>query len=234
MSDGFAFLDIIFFAMVAAFVAVRLRGVLGKRTGNERRRTGPAQRPAPAPGEPIPGNADNVIPLPDRANAPANDTEPTIASDRDDGLKQGITQIRLADRKFDLDGFLGGAKAAFGMVVEAFARGDKQALRPLLADQVWASFEAAIDQREADGQTLETELVSMRSAEVTAAELRDHQARVTVRFKTEQINTIKGRDGAIVGDDPPMVEEVIDLWTFARDVRSSDPNWALVETRSGT
>ena len=227
MSDGFAFLDIIFFAMVAAFVAIRLRGVLGRRTGTERRRNGPAQ-PTPTP-----STADNVVALPDRSAGQEGDLGDAIAADRDDGLKEGLTQIRLADRHFDLDGFVAGAKAAFGMVVEAFARGDKAALRPLLADQVWASFEAAIDQRLAQSQSLETELVAIRSAEVTAAELVDHQARVTVRFKSEQINTTRDSAGGIVGDEPPVVEQVVDLWTFQRDVRSPDPNWALAETRSG-
>ncbi|MCX8102716.1 MAG: Tim44/TimA family putative adaptor protein [Geminicoccaceae bacterium] len=175
MSDGYALLDILFFAVVAVFVAMRLRSVLGRRTGHEQERP-PRIRPQPAPAN---GEAsEKVVALPDRRRAPAE--EAAIAAEATPGLKDGLTRIRLADPSFDLDGFLEGAKIAFGMIVEAFAKGDKATLEPLLAPPVFASFAAAIDERGRAGRTLETELVAIRSAELVAAALEGRTARLTV------------------------------------------------------
>jgi predicted lipid-binding transport protein (Tim44 family) len=228
MSDGYALLDIIFFAAVAVFIAVRLRSVLGRRTGHERQRPPRIQpQPAPAGGE----AADKVVPLPDRRRTSVE--EAPIAAEAGPALKDGLTRIRLADPSFDLDAFLQGAKAAFAMIVEAFARGDKATLEPLLAPPVFASFAAAIDERQRRGRTLETELVALRGAEIVGAALDGRSARVTVRFTSEQINCTRDASGAVVEGDPSTVETVIDVWTFQRDVTSRDPNWVLVETRSG-
>lgn len=227
MSDGFAYLDILFFAMVAAFIAFRLRGVLGRRTGHEqRRRPGPVARPSAAA-----RTNDNVVPLPERPGAPpAAEERGGIADVTDPALKAGLTQVRLSDQSFDLDQFLQGSRAAFGMVVEAFAKGDKAGLRPLLADTVYGEFARAIEDRERRGHTLATELVAVRGAEVTSAGMRGTSARIQVRFASEQINVTRDAQGEVVDGDPRRIAEVIDAWTFERDTRSRDPNWALVET----
>lgn len=226
MSDGFAYLDILFFAMVAAFIAFRLRGVLGRRTGHEqRRRPGPVARPTAAA-----RTNDNVVPMPERPGAAAAEERGGIADVTDPALKAGLTQVRLSDQSFDLDQFLQGARAAFGMVVEAFAKGDKAALRPLLADTVYGEFARAIEDRERRGHTLATELVAVRGAEVTSAGMRGTHARIQVRFASEQINVTRDAQGEVVDGDPRRIAEVIDAWTFERDTRSRDPNWALVET----
>ena len=229
MSESFAFIDIIFFAMVAAFIAFRLRSVLGRRTGNERRRTNPfltgEQKKAEAQG------ADNVVKLPDR-NASQQGEDNGFADIGDADLKRGLTDIRLADPHFDLDSFLQGARAAFGMIIEAFANGDRAALRPLLADSVYNSFAGAIDAREAAGERLTTEIVSMRSAELAEAGMDGPYAKLTVRFVTEQINATRDAEGNVVDGDASQIAELVDLWTFARDTRTDDPNWQLVETRT--
>ena len=225
MSEGFAYIDILFFAMVAAFIALRLRSVLGRRTGHERRRSGGF-----GPARPN-GAADNVVSLPDRSTSQA-EVEASLAGLSDGGVKSGLTQIRLADHRFDLQQFLGGARAAFEMIIEAYAAGDKGTLRPLLADDVYAGFERAIDQRDAAGQSFETQLTAVPAAEVVGAEMRDCLARVTVRFKSEQINLLRDAEGKILEGDPRTAEEVIDIWTFERDTASPDPNWILVETRT--
>jgi predicted lipid-binding transport protein (Tim44 family) len=222
MSEGFAYIDILFFAMVAAFIALRLRSVLGRRTGHERRRAADFANARPK------GAADNVVALPERSGRVA-EAEAGIA-DLADGVKTGLTNIRLADPHFDLREFLRGARSAFETIVEAYAAGDKESLRPLLADNVFEGFAAAIDQREAAGQTLESQLIATRGAEVVAAGLQDTSARVGVRFTSEQVNVVRNRDGGVVDGDPGVAEDVIDIWTFERDVRSSDPNWTLVET----
>jgi predicted lipid-binding transport protein (Tim44 family) len=225
MSEGFAYIDILFFAMVAAFIALRLRSVLGRRTGHERRRTGGFGTARPN------GAADNVVALPERSPSQA-EAEASFGGLSDAGLKSGLTQVRLADHRFDLQQFLGGARAAFEMIIEAYAAGDKSTLRPLLADDVYAGFERAIEQREAAGQSFETQLTAVPAAEVVGAEMRGSVARITVRFKSEQINLLRDAEGKVLEGDPRTAEEVIDIWTFERNTTSPDPNWTLVETRT--
>ena len=226
MSDGFAYLDILFFAAVAAFIAFRLRSVLGRKTGNERHRPSPigATRRSDRPVDTVP-RADAPVPAPAGDDALVSDTA-------DPALKAGLTQIRLADPEFDLPNFLEGAQAAFAMIVEAFAKGDKAGLRPLLADDVFESFKVAIDERERAGHVLVTDLVSVKAAELAGATMDGTVARVTVRFTTEQVNVTRDAQGDLVDGDPSATAEVVDLWTFARDTRSRDPNWLLVETRT--
>jgi predicted lipid-binding transport protein (Tim44 family) len=225
MSEGFAYIDILFFAMVAAFIALRLRSVLGRRTGHERRRSGGF-----GPARPN-GAADNVVSLPDRPSSQA-EADASIGDPSDAVAKSGLTQIRLADRRFDPQQFLGGARAAFEMIIEAYAAGDKNTLRPLLANDVYAGFERAIDQREGAGQSFETQLTAVPAVELVGAEMRGHVARITVRFKSEQINLLRDAEGKVLEGDPRTAEEVIDIWTFERDTTSPDPNWTLVETRT--
>lgn len=224
MSEGFAYIDILFFAMVAAFIALRLRSVLGRRTGHERRRSG-GWGPAGADGA-----GDKVVALPDRNKAV--EADPAIADLADGTMKTGLTQIRLADQQFDLNHFLSGARGAFEMIVEAYAAGDKAALKPLLAEDVHAGFARAIDQREAAGQTLETQLVAVNKVEAVDAGMQGTRARVTVRFTSEQTNVVRDAEGRIVEGDPATADEIVDLWTFERETRSDDPNWLLVETRT--
>lgn len=225
MSEGFAYIDILFFAMVAAFIALRLRSVLGRRTGHERRRSNGWA------GSQADGRSDNVVNLPDRSQSAA-EADRAIADLGDGQAKAALTQIRLADPHFDLRGFLDGAKKAFEMIVDAYASGNKEALAPLLADDVLAGFTSAIDQRQASGQTLETQLIAIQDAEVADAAMVDSRARITVRFTSEQVNILRDAAGEVVDGDPNAAEEVVDIWTFERDTRSDDPNWLLVETRT--
>jgi predicted lipid-binding transport protein (Tim44 family) len=225
MSEGFAYIDILFFAMVAAFIALRLRSVLGRRTGHERRRSGGFGNARSN------GATDNVVALPDRSG-PAAEAEAGIADLADGDVKAGLTQIRLADQRFDLRAFLSGARGAFEMIVEAYSAGDKEALRPLLADGVFNGFAGAIDQRRAAGQTLETQLIAIRAADVVEAGMQGTNARIAVRVTSEQVNVVRDSEGNVVDGDPGTAEDVVDIWTFERDTKSSDPNWILVETRT--
>jgi predicted lipid-binding transport protein (Tim44 family) len=227
MSEGFAYIDILFFAMVGAFIALRLRSVLGRRTGHERRRSG-GFGPARANGA-----ADNVVALPDRSSSPP-EVEVGVTAPADKGVKAGLAQIRLADQRFDVQRFLEGARTAFEMIVEAFGAGDKTTLRPLLADGVYSGFERAIDERQTAGHKFETQLTAVPTTEVAGAEMRGRDARVTVRFKSEQINVLRDAEGKVLEGDPQTAVEVVDLWTFERDTTSQDPNWTLVETRTPT
>ncbi|HUI17559.1 MAG TPA: Tim44/TimA family putative adaptor protein [Alphaproteobacteria bacterium] len=221
------FIDIIFFAMVAAFLILRLRSVLGRRTGDERPRPDPF-RPSPAEGA-----GDKIIPLPGPAERAAG--EPIAAPPPaavGTPLESGLTQIAVADPSFTAEHFVEGAKAAFEAIVTAFAKGERDALRPLLNDTVFEHFSAAIKAREDAGQSRETTLVGIKSADILEAQMDGRTAFVTVKFVSEQINLTRGKDGNVVEGDPGHVAEITDIWTFARNTRSRDPNWALIETRS--
>ncbi|WP_376959782.1 Tim44/TimA family putative adaptor protein [Azospirillum sp. A26] len=228
MGDGFVFIEIVIFAMIAAFLVYRLRSVLGRRTGEERQRSNPFTS---APGAAKP---DNVVPLPER-NRTRPDVAPgadVVASDEPLSLAASIDQIRAADPTFDEKHFLEGSKAAFAMIVDAFARGDTATLRPLLADDVYDSFAQVIRDRQAAGEQHEARIEQVREAEVVEAKLdAGRTARVTVRLVSDQVNVVRDRNGAIVDGDPKALVENTDVWTFARNLRSRDPNWALVEVR---
>jgi predicted lipid-binding transport protein (Tim44 family) len=235
MSDGFAFLDIILLAAVAAFFILRLRGVLGKRKGNEK-------PPGHDPFNPQRDKReeDKVIHLPNRdkgvgGTGPKDDDlapHDAAGAEQDSELSVGLTQIRLADRSFDPNQFVEGARAAFEMIVSAFAAGDRESLRPLLADEVYANFSRAIDDREANDQTLETALVGIHESELIEASLQQKIAYVTIKFVSEQINVTRDTEGEVIDGDQSHVARITDIWTFGRNVRSRDPNWELVATRS--
>jgi predicted lipid-binding transport protein (Tim44 family) len=235
MGDGVQFLDIIIFAAIAVFLGLRLRGVLGRRTGNERQQRDPFKRPVPESRDETDRDKtgrDKVIPLPDRNRTPTAESTPADIAKPEAGGLPGLAQIRVADPSFDPQGFLGGARAAFEMIVGAFAAGDAAALKPLLSDEVFENFNGAIKARAKAKETLETTLVGISSAEIVEAELQGRTALVTVKFVSEQINVTKDAEGRIVDGDPATVAAITDIWTFARNTRARDPNWTLVATRS--
>lgn len=232
--------DIILIGLVAVFLILRLRSVLGKRTGNEQP---PARDPftPPTPPQPRVGDAsqgnDNVVPLP-TANAPApRQSSPTSGPG---GIRAtvlptataGVAAIRAADPNFEPIDFTGGARAAFTAIVEAFARGDTATLKPLLDSATYASFEAAIRGRIERSEKAETTLIGFEASDVAGAEMQGTNAVVTVRFVSEQINVVRNADSQIVDGNPNEVQKVVDLWTFRRDTTSGDPNWQLVKTES--
>jgi predicted lipid-binding transport protein (Tim44 family) len=234
MGDGVQFLDIIIFAAIAVFLGLRLRGVLGRRTGNERQRD-PFKRPVPESRDEADrdkAGRDKVIPLPDRNRTPTAEPAPVDIAKPEAGGPPGFAQIRAADPSFDPQGFLGGARAAFEMIVGAFAAGDAAALKPLLSDEVFENFNGAIKARAKNKETLQTTLVGINSAEIIEAELQGRTALVTVKFVSEQINVTKDAEGRIVDGDPATVAAITDIWTFSRNTRARDPNWTLVATRS--
>ena len=227
MNEGFQFLDIILFAMVAAFLVLRLRSVLGRRTGNEDR-----QRDMSLQRQRETDNEANVIELADQTDQTDDGEDMARNAEADDVLVTGITEIGLADPKFDADEFQGGARAAFEMIVHAFATADSGTLRSLLSEEVAANFQRAIEERLEAGETLETTVISIKSAEMIEAEMRGRHAAVTIKFVSEQVNVTRDTEGRIIEGDPNQVAEITDIWTFSRNTRARDPNWKLIETRS--
>ncbi len=218
MSGGTA--ELILFGMVAAFLVLRLRSVLGKRTGYER----PAQ-PVAAPG--APGAARTAEARPGAAPGQPR----LVVPDARTPPGQALSRIAATDPSFEPYRFLAGAEGAFRMIVGAFAAGDRATLQPLLSDDSYAGFEHAIAAREQAGETQRTELRAVNEMAIDSADLRGTVADVTVKFVTDQVNITMAADGSVAhGHDG--VTELADLWTFQRDLRSPDPTWRLVATRS--
>jgi len=225
MGEG-SFLDILVLAAIAGFLILRLRSVLGRRTGTEQRRPNPLATQQQPPARPEPRSPDrapdNVVAMPDRPRGAANG---------DGGMANGLTQIKIADRSFSEGSFAGGARAAFKMIVEAFARGDTATLRPLLSDELYDEFSEAIRERLAAGHTLEETVESVDRAEIIDARMDGRTAFVTIRIGSRQKTVLHDADGTVIDGNPDQTVEVTDIWTFSRNTRASDPNWALVETR---
>lgn len=218
------YLDILILAGVAAFIIFRLRGVLGRRTGNERT---PPKPPARAERG---AQSDNVIALPER-DAKAEPSKQKPKPKKPLGpLAKGFAAIADADPDFDPENFVSGAKSAFEMIVTSFAMGDLGKIKVFLTKEVYENFADAVEERLKAKETLETTVVGFQSATISAARMDDHHAFVTIKFVSEQINATRDAEGDVVGGDAETPVDVTDIWTFTRDTKSRDPNWALVET----
>jgi predicted lipid-binding transport protein (Tim44 family) len=218
-SSGFP-IDLILFGMIAAFLVLRLRSILGRRTGFERQAPPPQPAGQPATGPVIEGHAETTV-------ATATRTVPEPASE----TGQALQRMQSVDRTFDPARFLDGAEKAFRIIVAAFASGDRVTLRGLLADETYNGFEQAIAGREAAGQSQVSTIHSVHSATIEAADLRGSVASVTVKFVSDQTNLTQDKDGhPVVGTD--AVTEITDIWTFERDLANRDPVWRLVSARS--
>jgi len=217
------YFDIILMGLIALFLVIKLRSVLGRRTGHERPRANPyseARRQAED------ANEDNVVSLPHRV-----DRDPTIDEDAPGGsLNAHFAEIASADPSFNPHDFVDGARMAFRMIIEAFANGDTAALRPLLGDELYDGFSSAIRERLANNETLETSIREMKDVDILDAKLEGRTAIVTLKFVTDQVSVTRDEDGTVVDGDPDETIEVTDIWTFARNTRSTDPNWTLIET----
>ena len=227
----------IIFLALAVFIFLRLRSVLGQRTGSERP---PYDRAAPNVVQRTQDN-NNVVPIPGAVidQAPMSPSADVAAAERWKGIAEpgtplaaGLDAIAAQDSSFDPRHFISGARSAYEMIVLAFANGDRRALKDLLSSEVYDSFETVIKDREKHEQKTETRFVSIDKAELVNAEARDRAAQLTVRFVSQMISVTRDKTGAIVDGNPDKVADITDVWTFARDTSSRDPNWKLVGTGS--
>ncbi|USG61386.1 Tim44/TimA family putative adaptor protein [Sneathiella marina] len=224
MDNGFQFLDIILLAAVAGFIFLRLRSVLGRRMGHEQSPP-EEQKQRSIKDDKSADNEDNVVTLDGKAKSPFE--SPFAGTE----LSRTLTQIRQIDKSFDQTTFASGAQAAYEAIVVAFARGDRSTLKELLADDVYENFETSIQDREDQEYNMSTDIVSIHSADIIDATLEHKEAEVTVKFDAEMISMTKDEDGVVVAGDP-MPHRVQELWTFARNLKSRNPNWLLITTRS--
>jgi predicted lipid-binding transport protein (Tim44 family) len=242
MQDVFDFWWIIY-ATIAVVIFVKLRSVLGQRTGRER----PPYDPYSARDTVRPSTNDrastndNVVALPGRAAEPVQrPVEAAVPADRWSGIAElgspvaaGLDAIAREDKSFDGKHFVAGARAAYEMIVTAYAEGDRRTLKNLLSRDVYDGFEAAIRERETKGETAESRFVSIDKSDITDAELRGRTAQITIRFVSQLVSVTRDREGAVIEGSPEKVTDVTDVWTFARDLSSRDPNWKLVATEAG-
>jgi len=229
------YFDIILFALIAVFLVLRLRNSLGRRNGEEKqgptdvfgRRSHEDDSKGATNGAPQP--TDNVYRLPDADKVVGKD-DATVAVDS--SAFSVLQQIQKADPDFTQQDFLNGARMAFEMIVEYFAKGDKDGLNPLLSAEVYKNFAAAIDARAEKGEREETTLVGIKSATIHDASLEGRTAYITIKFVSEEVSVILNNEGDVISGDPNQVVEAEDLWTFARNIESRDPNWQLVATET--
>ncbi len=230
------YLDLILLAVIAGFIVLRLRSHLGRRTGHQEQMD-PFSQQRREKTEQEAGE-DRILRFPERKEeeqAQADDEQlPDIG--RDDvpshsvPVGKGVANIKAADPSFNDKDFASGARMAFEMILNSYAGGDLKTLRPLLANEVFEEFAGAIRAREESGEVLETTLVGVTEADIVEADLQGKTAFVTIRFQSEQINILRDGKGDVIEGGEQDVDHITDLWTFARNTRSRDPNWTLVAT----
>lgn len=239
-------LPTLLFLVVAVIVFLRLRSVLGRRTGDEeaRYRSQKSQRTAePSSPTSTPGN-DKIVTLPRRqrdevAATPAiretegeRDLRMTKFAGANAPLAKGLIDIAQQDHAFDPVEFMKGARAAYEMIVMAFAEGNRNILRDLLSSEVYEGFAQAISDRESRKEMIEQSFVGISGADAVEAEAKGSTAQVTIKFVSELISATRTAAGEVISGDPKRIKEVTDIWTFARDTRSPNPNWKLVATQA--
>ena len=230
------------FLVLAVVIFIRLRNVLGRRTGNERPPYDPFATPdpkragAPEANEPVvalPRGRSSRAPL--EASGPSmEDIEARLGrhAAKDSPLGQSLTALMRADPGFDPGHFLDGAEMAYEAIVMAFAEGDEATLEQLLGSDVFEGFQRAIRERDTRGEKVLSSLVGIDKADIIEAEVKNRTAYITVKFVSEMISVTRDADGEVVEGDPKKVREVTDIWTFARDIASKNPNWKLVATEA--
>ena len=232
--NGLFELPTLVFLLLAVLIIARLMSVLGRKTGNE--------RPVSTSQRSVGG--DNVIPLP-RAGGEPREAQATLdldakqPEDRIKGaapagspLEAGLIDIARKDESFDPKAFLKGAAMAYEMIVVAFAEGDRKQLKNLTAKDVFDGFVRAIGERESRGEKTDMNFIGIHKSDIIEAEAKDSIARITVKFLSQMITVVRDKAGAIIEGDAGQVRDVNDIWTFARDLTSRDPNWKLVGTQS--
>jgi len=220
------FFDIVFFAAFAAFIAYRLYTVLGREDFNDDspKKNG---RVVPFPGGDI---EEKGAPVVDVNFTEVKDDYKELKNEYGKKIADNIKQIRQYDPNFSVTEFIGGAKAAFEMIIKAFSKGDGSALRTLLGKDAYKGFMAAIEERKKKDIVEETTIVAILSANIKDVILNKKIAKIAVHFVSEQINLVKDKQGKVIEGDPSQVDNIEEIWTFERNLASSNPNWELVQT----
>mgnify|MGYP002402919118 CR=1 FL=1 len=231
---GFFDFGTIFFLVAAVVIFYQLRNVLGRRTGHERPPFDPYTAGRTRADEKS-TSQDKVIALPRRkgaAEAPEAYSEIDAVAAPGTDLNKGLRAVKDADPSFDPKSFVDGAKMAYEMIVMAYADGDRRTLKNLLSREVYDGFVSAISEREQRAEKIQSSFVGISKADFVSAEMKGSEAHITLRIVSELISATLDKTGTVIDGDPETVAEVKDVWTFARDTRSKDPNWKLVATEA--
>jgi predicted lipid-binding transport protein (Tim44 family) len=227
--DGGFNVSTLLFLVLAVVIFLKLRSVLGRRTGHEQTRYEryKAQQEA-AQRNGTPAGQEKVVTLPRREReelGPRPVTEPRVRADVEErvrglaagnaGIAKGLVDIVRADETFEPDTFLKGARAAYELIVTAFAESNRKTLKSLLSREVYEGFAGAISDRESRGEQVDQSFVGIKSADVVEAELKNGMAQVTVKFVSELISATRDKAGEVIAGDPKRIKEVTDIWTFA-------------------
>lgn len=214
-------MQLLVLAAIAIFVILRLRNVLGTRTGYEPPKVEHPEQPSPR-------RRFEVI------DGTAEQGDQDIADHTEDGspAAQALAAMKRVEPAFNVTEFLGGSKAAYEMILMAFERGDLSEVRPFLSDEVAEAFQSVIDDRTTRGHTVQAQYLGTRETALAGAEFDEStgDAEVSVRFVGELIAATKDTDGKVIDGDPKAARKQRDVWTFARRMGQSDPNWRLVAT----
>lgn len=225
----------VFFLVAAVVIFYQLRNVLGRRTGNERPPFDPYSSREQT--EQTDESGDNIVALPKRKRSGGDDADSRYSeidkyAKSDTALNKGLRSIKDADASFGPGSFLEGAKMAYEMIVMAYADGDRKTLKNLLSRDVYDGFVEAISGREDRDEKVQSSFVGISKADIVGAEMKDGESHVTIRVVSELISATLDKAGEVIDGDPETVAEVKDVWTFARDTKSRDPNWKLVATEA--
>ncbi len=227
--------------VIAVVAIIMLRRVLGRRTDEDEARIDRKMRAERARQD---SANDTVVTLPPRQGAPnAGHSQDGPERDpieervdrfdvKDPEVRDGLIKVGTKDPSFDPEQFMAGAKQAYEMIVTAFAEGNRNMLKDLLSEDVFVGFNAAIDDREARGETIDQSFVGIHQATLKSARIEDREAVITIRFLSQLITATRDKDGEVISGDPDRVLEVTDIWTFARELNSPNPNWFLVATQA--
>ena len=241
--DGKIDIFTLLFLVLAVIIILRLRSVLGRKSSEDDARVErykAEQRARAAAGQ----GQDKIVTLPRRDRADATPEKAAAAATADieekvrtlasgnEPLADGLLSVARSDPSFDPEHFLVGARQAYEMIVTAFAEANRKTLKGLLSKDVFEGFSAALTDREGRGEQIDQSFVGINKADIVEAELKSGMAHVTVRFASELISATRDREGTVIAGDPKRIKEVIDIWTFARDIGSRDPNWKLFATQA--
>ena len=226
--DSLPYADIFILALIAGFILLRLRNVLGQKTGNDnpkffKRDSAVAESPR---------ENETVVQLTGKPqkNKPAHESDIYLQSLADPAIAATIADIKKIDSQFNATGFLQGAKMAYEMVFDAFAKGDKKTLEMLLDKPIYDTFAREIDAQQQEARKTESTLVSIKPRDIVQAALMGNKARLAVKFESEQVSLVKDAEGKIIEGDASISHLMDDEWVFERDVSAKNPNWKIIET----
>lgn len=226
-------IDLLLYAVIAAVLVFWLRNVLGTKTGDERDRSDILEQLRQRQQDQQGSHAGRIVDVTDSVVEVKDSSRPVLEGIEMEGgaeTAQELLDFMRYDSSFDAKAFIVGAKDAFPMIVESFSKGDLRTLKMLLSEGVYSAFEQAVEERNARGEIVTTDVLAVRNCKILGVKKIDRMVYIKLRFIAEETIVIRNREGVVVSGNPDKIISMNDVWTFARDPKSKDPTWYLVET----